>query len=191
MAHARGTPATPLAAGRLVWRILRTTKAAAQEQKDQFPNRFLGDSRAAPSSLGIFSLSQLPTCLIIIARKKNLKKTEKTSHIFKIWRIFASQIPKEEWKTDAGIAQLVEHDLAKVGVASSSLVSRSLQNPPREGFFVWCCPGGGIGRHAGLKILFLRGSAGSSPAPGTFMDRQGHSSQRNSFSKGQNALKQL
>ncbi len=28
-------------------------------------------------------------------------------------------------QTDAGIAQLVEHDLAKVGVASSSLVSRS------------------------------------------------------------------
>ena len=28
-------------------------------------------------------------------------------------------------KHDAGIAQLVEHDLAKVGVASSSLVSRS------------------------------------------------------------------
>ena len=28
-------------------------------------------------------------------------------------------------KTYAGIAQLVEHDLAKVGVASSSLVSRS------------------------------------------------------------------
>jgi hypothetical protein len=26
----------------------------------------------------------------------------------------------------AGVAQLVEHDLAKVGVASSSLVSRSL-----------------------------------------------------------------
>ena len=29
---------------------------------------------------------------------------------------------------DAGIAQLVEHDLAKVGVASSSLVSRSKFN---------------------------------------------------------------
>ena len=27
--------------------------------------------------------------------------------------------------TQAGVAQLVEHDLAKVGVASSSLVSRS------------------------------------------------------------------
>ena len=34
--------------------------------------------------------------------------------------------------SDAGIAQLVEHDLAKVGVASSSLVSRSrFQTGPR------------------------------------------------------------
>ena len=32
-------------------------------------------------------------------------------------------------KSSAGIAQLVEHNLAKVGVASSSLVSRS--NPTR------------------------------------------------------------
>src|SRR5690606_32368348 len=31
----------------------------------------------------------------------------------------------------AGIAQLVEHDLAKVGVASSSLVSRSSFQEPR------------------------------------------------------------
>ena len=50
---------------------------------------------------------------------------------------------------NAGIAQLVEHDLAKVGVASSSLVSRS--------FFLFIrkqiSPGGGIGRRAGLKIL--------------------------------------
>src|SRR5205085_2480347 len=37
----------------------------------------------------------------------------------------------------AGIAQLVEHDLAKVGVASSSLVSRSsLKNKPRSRGFV-------------------------------------------------------
>ena len=41
----------------------------------------------------------------------------------------------------AEIAQLVEHNLAKVGVASSSLVFRS------EG-----CSNGGIGRHEGLKI---------------------------------------
>ena len=61
---------------------------------------------------------------------------------------------------DAGIAQLVEHNLAKVGVASSSLVSRSPDSnrdtqPPfsrGEGAFIFC-PGGGIGRHAGLKIL--------------------------------------
>ncbi len=32
---------------------------------------------------------------------------------------------QEVSQTNAGIAQLVEHDLAKVGVASSSLVSRS------------------------------------------------------------------
>ena len=42
---------------------------------------------------------------------------------------------------NAGIAQLVEHDLAKVGVASSSLVSRSnYKNPawyqPTAGFFI-------------------------------------------------------
>lgn len=36
---------------------------------------------------------------------------------------------------------MVEHDLAKVGVAGSNPVSRSL------------CPDGGIGRRAGLKIL--------------------------------------
>ena len=29
------------------------------------------------------------------------------------------------------------------------------------------CPGGGIGRRCGLKIHFPKGSAGSSPAPGT------------------------
>ena len=37
--------------------------------------------------------------------------------------IFATLLGKK-----AGIAQLVEHDLAKVGVASSSLVSRSFQS---------------------------------------------------------------
>ena len=44
---------------------------------------------------------------------------------------------------NAEIAQLVEHNLAKVRVASSSLVFRS------KG-----CPDGGIGRHEGLKILW-------------------------------------
>ena len=43
---------------------------------------------------------------------------------------------------NAGVAQLVEHNLAKVGVAGPSPVSRSFWSPD-----------GGIGRRAGLKIL--------------------------------------
>ncbi len=46
---------------------------------------------------------------------------------------------------NAEIAQLVEHNLAKVGVASSSLVFRSYP-------FYQVCSNGGIGRHEGLKI---------------------------------------
>ena len=61
---------------------------------------------------------------------------------------------------------MVEHDLAKVGVAGSSPVFRSEINPDVVGIFFLkffalhcnegnlCHPGGGIGRHAGLKILF-------------------------------------
>ena len=53
---------------------------------------------------------------------------------------------------------MVEHDLAKVGVASSSLVSRSNPSPTERGSFLkWGLirPGGGTGRHAGLKILWI------------------------------------
>ena len=53
--------------------------------------------------------------------------------------------------TNAEVAQLVEHNLAKVGVAGSNLVFRS-ENPSFGMDFFWS-PGGGIGRHAGLKIL--------------------------------------
>ena len=38
--------------------------------------------------------------------------------------------------SQAEIAQLVEHDLAKVGVASSSLVFRSTRSRFSSGFFV-------------------------------------------------------
>ncbi len=38
---------------------------------------------------------------------------------------FASVVANDSAEVDAGIAQLVEHNLAKVGVASSNLVSRS------------------------------------------------------------------
>jgi hypothetical protein len=58
--------------------------------------------------------------------------------------------------TYAEVAHLVEHDLAKVGVAGSSPVFRSKSScPVGGGFFVRTQrPGGGIGRHAGLKILW-------------------------------------
>jgi hypothetical protein len=49
---------------------------------------------------------------------------------------------------------LVEHDLAKVGVAGSSPVFRSGNPSSFGGGIFFGCPGGGIGRHAGLKILW-------------------------------------
>jgi hypothetical protein len=58
--------------------------------------------------------------------------------------------------THAEVAQLVEHDLAKVGVAGSSPVSRSTSSRS-----------GGIGIHNRLKICRLKRLAGSSPAFGT------------------------
>jgi hypothetical protein len=68
----------------------------------------------------------------------------------------------------AEVAQLVEHNLAKVRVAGSNLVFRSKISISTVDFFL-SCPDGGIGRHAGLKILFAeKASAGSIPAPGTF-----------------------
>ncbi len=78
--------------------------------------------------------------------------------------------------TNAEIAQLVEHDLAKVGVASSSLVFRSNILSGWRGFFLtflqFICPGGGTGRHAGLKILWtVNVRAGSIPASGTFSQK--------------------
>ena len=54
--------------------------------------------------------------------------------------------------TNAKIAQLVEHDLAKVGVAGSSPVFRSnLKRFPREEANKQKCLGGGIGRRATLR----------------------------------------
>ena len=52
--------------------------------------------------------------------------------------------------TTAKIAQLVEHDLAKVGVAGSSPVFRSKQ---KQRFLIKTqeCLGGGIGRRATLR----------------------------------------
>ena len=64
----------------------------------------------------------------------------------KIMSTFASQTKKQRLPT-AKIAQLVEHDLAKVGVAGSSPVFRSKLCI----YYADKSPGGGIGRHATLR----------------------------------------
>ena len=60
----------------------------------------------------------------------------------------------------AEVAQLVEHNLAKVRVAGSSPVFRPL-------YLCNDCPGGGIGRRARFRCEWLCGRAGSSPVLGT------------------------
>lgn len=66
----------------------------------------------------------------------------------------------------AKVAQLVERDLAKVEVAGSNPVFRSTKKAPVNGaFFVkwrleYACRDGGIGRHAGLKILWATSPCG-------------------------------
>ena len=57
---------------------------------------------------------------------------------------------------NAEVAQLVERNLAKVEVAGSNLVFRSLKFHLglAKMEFLFNHPGGGTGRRAGLKILF-------------------------------------
>ncbi len=99
----------------------------------------------------------------------------------------------------AGIAQLVERNLAKVEVDGSRPFSRSNEKgKPKASLFSLHAqrrslapkksvklgrlrsPGGGIGRHRGLKIrCFLdKGRAGSIPARGTNLYRKPTSSHR-------------
>ena len=77
---------------------------------------------------------------------------------------------RQEFFRKAEVAHLVEHDLAKVGVAGSSPVFRSV-NPlavVAEDFF-FNRPGGGIGRHAGLKILWPLRLCGFKSRSGYFL----------------------
>jgi len=93
----------------------------------------------------------------------------------KIKDIFAALFPKGKCVLQiAGVAQLVEHNLAKVGVAGSNPVSRSWYRGQRTGSpgfmesYLLRMPGWWNGRHVGLKIQWPdNGCAGSSPAPGT------------------------
>ncbi len=60
----------------------------------------------------------------------------------------------------AKVAQLVERDLAKVEVAGSNPVFRSEKKAPSNGAFFRKRRDGGIGRHAGLKILWATSPCG-------------------------------
>ena len=60
------------------------------------------------------------------------KKEKKSQKMFAVLKKVVL-LPRN---SQAEIAQLVEHDLAKVGVASSSLVFRSTRSRFSSGFFV-------------------------------------------------------
>jgi len=75
-------------------------------------------------------------------------------------------------RSDAGIAQLVEHDLAKVGVASSSLVSRSKFIFYRQGTAVswttFVSPAWHLKSAFDTTNYFLHRDDASGFAPGTY-----------------------
>ena len=118
----------------------------------------------------------------------------KNKNLNRIWKIdsrnYIFALPKV-LKQYAEVAQLVEHHLAKVRVAGSSLVFRSKRFHPMlpDGIFCFCsvgcfvlrklhcfsikhkrikhsCPGGEIGRRAGLKILLAAMSVRVQVPPG-------------------------
>ena len=86
---------------------------------------------------------------------------------YKIWFSFKVSLKLIDYnctpRNKCGSSSGVEHNLAKVRAASSNLVSRSICGVAP----CIICPGGGIGRHEGLKIPWPLGRAGSSPASGT------------------------
>ncbi len=65
--------------------------------------------------------------------KRSFRSSESRS---KLSLIMPSRDRNSDSRSEAEIAQLVEHDLAKVGVASSSLVFRSTRSRVSSGFFV-------------------------------------------------------
>src|SRR2546430_10733687 len=93
------------------------------------------------------------------------------------WRLLASFFARSFY-TSAGIAQLVEHNLAKVGVAGSNPVSRFISLGSRRhrsskwrplagsvGWLVLLRSGGEIGRREGLKIPWDKLPCGFDPRP--------------------------
>ena len=98
------------------------------------------------------------TCLVCWGEAKKRKAKQyaaifaQAEHRSKFtWLCWGEAKNRSNYEIIAAIAQLVEHNLAKVRVASSSLVCRS-----KEMFFEYSgreCPGGGIGRRARFRCV--------------------------------------
>jgi hypothetical protein len=92
-------------------------------------------------------------CPKTLCTRLSTNKKIKKNFAAKLTSLSLPSQQKKLLKNIAEVAHLVEHDLAKVGVAGSSPVFRSASIPPKRDFFFFHL-GGGTGRHAGLKILF-------------------------------------
>ena len=84
------------------------------------------------------------------------------------------RVSSSSQRCQAEIAQLVEHNLAKVGVASSSLVFRSNEAQGPQALSLVFCPGGGMvdARVSGARAARR---AGSIPVLGTKKIADNHS----------------
>ena len=77
----------------------------------------------------------------------------------KTWFYAEAKLKMPTFRKKAEIAQLVEHNLAKVGVAGPSPVFRSKHSEldvtgnPRDCVLQTVCPGGGIGRRARFRCV--------------------------------------
>ena len=70
---------------------------------------------------------------------KFFRDSQKKFHFFRHSPLYNYKFYFYIWVTLAGIAQLVEHDLAKVGVEGPSPFSRSkIKEPLSEWFFYFC-----------------------------------------------------
>ena len=83
-----------------------------------------------------FCLTKALAIFLLVTEEGETKKCFPLLHLFKSCAIILvlSDVNKNKFIYYARVAQLVEHDLAKVGVAGSSPVSRSLKALYLQGF---------------------------------------------------------
>ena len=89
--------------------------------------------------------------------------------IAKLGKFRRYRLNQRQERNNAGIAQLVEHDLAKVGVASSNLVSRSKLAEWQNGYAA-DCKSVDLGSTPGSASISCLAASGSTPD--TFAEKQ-------------------